>query len=295
MRVIDGKAIAESILVEIEQEVAKIAGLIRPKIVFIRVGEDPASIAYVRMKQKMASRLGFESQLSVFPESISEKELIQEVESLNENRGVHGILVQAPLPKHMNSCRVFNAVCMEKDVDGFNSANLGKLCQEDASGFVACTPAGIVELLRHSGVSVEGKRVVILGRSLIVGKPMALLMMRKQGWGNATVTVCHSQSKNLKAITREAEVLIVAMGKAGFVTEDMVNEDAVVIDVGVNRVGDARCQEGYRLVGDVDFENVAKKVKMITPVPGGVGPMTVAMLMRNTLKAFYQITQQVTQ
>lgn len=289
MYVIDGKAIAESILIEIEREVAKIKGLIRPKVVFIRVGEDPASIAYVRTKQKTAIRLGFESDLCVFPETISEQKLIQSIECLNENRGVHGILVQAPLPKHINAFKVFNTVCMTKDVDGFNSANLGKLCQEDATGFVACTPAGIVELLKRSGVSIAGKKVVVLGRSLIVGKPMALLLMRKQEWGNATVTVCHSQSKNLAEITRGAEILIAAIGKAGFVTADMVNAEAVVVDVGINRIDDATKPEGYRLVGDVDFENVSKKVKMITPVPGGVGPMTVAMLMQNTLKAYHQI------
>lgn len=284
MELINGNTIAESIIEELTAEVAASTGP-RPVIAFIRVGEDPASVSYVRKKEKTAERIGIESRLYLFPEDVSREELFARIDALNTDPQVSGILVQAPLPKHIDETETFNRVAPEKDVDGFNTLNIGKLCQEDASGFVACTPAGIVEIIKRSGIETEGRHIVVLGRSLIVGKPAALLMMRKAVPGNATVTVCHSRTKDLASITRQADILIAAIGRPGFVTADMVKEGVSVIDVGINRVPDQTRKNGYRLVGDVDFDAVSKKAAWITPVPGGVGPMTVAMLMANTLRA----------
>lgn len=285
MKLIDGNAIAESIIEELTEEVGQISGK-KPVIAVVRVGEDPASVSYVRKKQKTAERIGIGSQLHILPEDISKEALFETIDALNADPAVNGILVQAPLPKHIDETETFNRVLPGKDVDGFNTLNIGKLCQEDASGFVACTPAGIVELIERSHIETEGKHVVVLGRSQIVGKPAALLMMRKGLPGNATVTVCHSRTTDLASITQQADVLIAAIGRPNFVTGDMVKEGVAVIDVGINRVDDATKKRGYRLVGDVDFEAVAPKSSQITPVPGGVGPMTVAMLMHNTLRAF---------
>ncbi|MFP6855488.1 MAG: bifunctional 5,10-methylenetetrahydrofolate dehydrogenase/5,10-methenyltetrahydrofolate cyclohydrolase, partial [Opitutales bacterium] len=223
--------------------------------------------------------------LQVYPESISQDELIGEISALNADSSVHGILVQAPLPRQIDDRAVFNHVLPEKDVDGFNAANLGRLCQEDADAFAACTPAGIIELIKRSNIETEGKRAVVLGRSLIVGKPAALLLLRKGMPGNATVTICHSRTQNLAEVTREADILIAAIGRPEFVTGDMVKPGVAVIDVGINRVEDPSRKRGYRLVGDVAFDEVSEKASQMTPVPGGVGPMTVAMLMRNTVKA----------
>ena len=219
------------------------------------------------------------------PVTISQDELFALIDGLNADAGVDGILVQSPLPKHLNEIAVFRRIAAHKDVDGFHPMNLGKLAQEDATGFVACTPAGIMELLQRSGVKLAGQHVVILGRSLIVGKPAALLALQRQPWANATVTICHSQTANLPAFTRQADILIAAIGKPEFVTADMIKPGAVVIDVGVNRVPDPTKKSGYRLTGDVHFPTVAPLCSKITPVPGGVGPMTVALLMKNTLKA----------
>jgi len=205
---------------------------------------------------------------------------------LNADPDIHGILVQAPLPAHINEIETFNRVHPDKDVDGFNTLNVGKLCQEDLSGFIACTPAGIVELIKRNSIPTQGKHVVVLGRSQIVGKPAALLMLRNALPGNATVTICHSKTKDLKTITQQADILIAAIGRPHFVTADMVKADATIIDVGINRLEDPSQKKGYRIVGDVDFEGVRQKADWITPVPGGVGPMTVAMLMDNTLCAF---------
>jgi methylenetetrahydrofolate dehydrogenase (NADP+)/methenyltetrahydrofolate cyclohydrolase len=285
MQLIDGNAIAESIIEELIGEVVALPGK-KPVVAFIRVGEDPASVSYVRKKEKTAERIGIGSRLHLFPEDVSKEELFAQIDALNADPDVNGILIQAPLPKHIDEIETFNRVDPGKDVDGFNTVNVGKLCQEDASGFVACTPAGIVELIERSGIETEGKHVVVLGRSQIVGKPAALLMMRKAVPGNATVTVCHSRTRNLAEITRQADVLIAAIGRPNFVTGDMVKDGVAVIDVGINRVDDASKKRGYRLVGDVAFEAVAAKASHITPVPGGVGPMTVAMLMHNTLRAF---------
>jgi methylenetetrahydrofolate dehydrogenase (NADP+)/methenyltetrahydrofolate cyclohydrolase len=289
MQIIDGNAIAEAIIQELTAQVNRLAGP-KPVVAFIRVGEDPASVSYVRKKQKTAERIGIESRLHLLPETVSQETLFEQIDALNADPDVNGILIQAPLPAHMSETEVFNRVLPEKDVDGFNTLNIGKLCQEDPSGFVACTPAGIVELIERSGVETEGRHVVVVGRSQIVGKPAALLMMRKGLPGNATVTVCHSRTKDLSSITRQADVLIAAIGRASFVTGSMVKEGVAVIDVGINRVADSSKKNGYRLVGDVEFETVASKAKQITPVPGGVGPMTVAMLMKNTVRAF-QLSQ----
>lgn len=285
MQLIDGNAIAESIIEELTSEVSALPGK-KPVIAVVRVGEDPASVSYVRKKQKTAERIGIGSSLHILPESVSKEELFAKIDALNADPDVNGILVQAPLPKHIDETETFNRVAPSKDVDGFNTVNIGKLCQEDASGFVACTPAGIVQLIDRSGIETEGKHVVVLGRSQIVGKPAALLMMQKACPGNATVTVCHSRTGNLAEITRQADVLIAAIGRPNFVTGDMVKDGVAVIDVGINRVEDASKKRGYRLVGDVEFDAVAPKASHITPVPGGVGPMTVAMLMQNTFKAF---------
>jgi methylenetetrahydrofolate dehydrogenase (NADP+)/methenyltetrahydrofolate cyclohydrolase len=285
MQLIDGNAIAESIIDELTREVSALPGK-KPVVAFIRVGDDPASVSYVRKKEKTAERIGIGSRLQLFPEDVSKEELFAQIDALNADPDVNGILIQAPLPRHLDETETFNRVDPAKDVDGFNTVNIGKLCQEDASGFVACTPAGIVKLIEHSGIETEGKHVVVLGRSQIVGKPAALLMMRKAVPGNATVTVCHSRTRNLAEITQQADILIAAIGRPNFVTGDMVKDGVAVIDVGINRVDDASKKTGYRLVGDVAFEAVAAKASHITPVPGGVGPMTVAMLMHNTLRAF---------
>ena len=284
MELIDGNRISREIIEELTVEVAALEGS-KPSVTFVRVGEDPASTSYVNKKSKVAAEIGIESNLQVYPESISQSELLGEIDALNANPSIHGVLVQAPLPSQINERLVFNHVLPQKDVDGFNAVNLGRLCQEDKEAFVACTPAGIIELIKRSEVVTEGKRVVVLGRSLIVGKPVAMLLARKGNPGNATVTVCHSRTKDLATVTKEADILVAAIGRPALVTADMVKTGAVVIDVGINRVEDASKKRGYRLVGDVAFEEVADKASKITPVPGGVGPMTVAMLMRNTVKA----------
>ena len=285
MKLIDGNKIAQSIIESLTKEVSKINGP-KPTVAFIRVGEDPASVSYVRKKQKTADSIGIQSLLKVLPDSISQEELIKEIEAFNEDSNVHGILIQAPLPNHISETTIFNTVKPEKDVDGFHTLNIGKLCQEDPSGFVACTPAGIVELIKHSEIQTEGKHVVVLGRSQIVGKPAALLMVQKGLPGNATVTICHSRTQNLEAITKQADLIIAAIGRPNFVSAAMVKEGASIIDVGINRIPDSSKKSGFRLVGDVDFEAVSQKCDHITPVPGGVGPMTVAMLMQNTLNAY---------
>ena len=248
------------------------------------MGEDPASVSYVKKKGRVAGEIGIESRLHVLPESTSQEELNALIDSLNADDNVDAVLIQAPLPKQLNERNTFNRVRADKDVDGFSNANLGFLCQEDPRAFVACTPAGIMERLDRAKVETKGKRAVVIGRSLIVGKPMALLLMKKGA--DATVTVCHSRSENMKEICAQADILIAAVGRPNTVSADMVKDGAVVIDVGINRVPSTETKSGYRLVGDVDFKNVEPKCSKITPVPGGVGPMTVAMLMKNTLKAY---------
>lgn len=285
MDLINGNEIAQSIIEELKIEVSQIQDK-KPCVVFIRVGEDPASISYVSKKEKTAAKIGIESRLQLYPESITQEELLQEISLINEDSEIHGILVQAPLPNHIDERTIFNHVSPDKDVDGFNASNLGKLCQEQEDAFISCTPAGVIELIKRKNIPTEGKHVVVVGRSLIVGKPTGMLFLRKGFPGNATVTFCHSRTPDLENHTRRADILIAAIGKPQFVTKDMVKEGATVIDVGINRIEDSNKKSGFRLVGDVDFEQVAPKTKFITPVPGGVGPMTVAMLMKNTVQAF---------
>ncbi len=284
MTLLDGKAVAAAVLEDVGAEVRALPGR-PPSVVFIRVGDDPASVSYVNTKQKTAARLGIDSRLDHFPEDISGEKLLAHIASLNADAAVDAILVQAPLPDHLSERTVFNAVHPDKDVDGFGEVNLGRLVQENPDGFVACTPAGIHEIIRRSEIPVEGRHVVVVGRSLIVGKPAGLLFLRKGDFANATVTFCHSRTRNLAAVTRQADILIAAIGRAHFIGPDHVREGATVIDVGINRVDDPSRPRGYCLVGDVLFDEVKSKCEYITPVPGGVGPMTVAMLMANTLKA----------
>jgi methylenetetrahydrofolate dehydrogenase (NADP+)/methenyltetrahydrofolate cyclohydrolase len=285
MELIDGNKIANDIVAELKAEVGAIKGR-KPCIALVRVGEDPASVSYVKKKEKSAAEIGLESRIILPPVSISQAELFALIDGLNNDPGVDGILVQSPLPKHIDEVAVFRRVSPAKDVDGFNTVNLGKVAQEDETGFVACTPAGIMEILARSGVDLKGKHVVVLGRSLIVGKPVALLALQKKAGANGTVTICHSATSNLPGITRQADVLIAAIGRAEFVTADMVKPGVVIIDVGINRVPDPTKKTGYRLTGDVHFPTVSPLASKITPVPGGVGPMTVAMLMKNTVKAY---------
>jgi len=282
MELIDGNKIAADLIAGLKAEVAALPGR-KPCLVLVRVGDDPASVSYVKKKEQTATAIGIEGRVLLPPVSTTQAELEKLIDQLNADRGVDAILVQSPLPKHIDELQIFRRIAPEKDVDGLGTINLGKVAQDDASGFVSCTPGGIIELLTRSGVDLKGKHVVVLGRSLLVGKPVALLALQKKS--NATVTVCHSATRDLPAITRTADVLIAAIGRPEFVTADMVKPGAVVIDVGISRVPDPAKKTGYRLVGDVHFASVAPIAGKITPVPGGVGPMTVAMLMKNTLKA----------
>ncbi|MCH6257229.1 bifunctional methylenetetrahydrofolate dehydrogenase/methenyltetrahydrofolate cyclohydrolase FolD [Puniceicoccaceae bacterium K14] len=285
MKKIDGKQIAKDLVSELTQEVEALSGD-KPCIAFIRVGDDPASVSYVKSKNETAAKIGITPLLFALNESISQEELFAKVDELNADPKVNGILVQSPLPKHLDEQATFNRIDPLKDVDGFHETNAGRLVQEDARGFVSCTPAGIVEICKREGIKMEGKHVVVLGRSLIVGKTFALLAMQKGEYANATVTVCHSRTKNLAEITRQADILVAAIGRPEMVTKDMVSEGTVVIDVGINRVEDPSRKRGYRIVGDVKFDEVSPLASHITPVPGGVGPMTVALLMSNTVKAY---------
>lgn len=282
--IIDGNKLSKAILEELASKRQALPST--PQLAFIQVGEDPASISYIKKKQTIAASIGISTEVCKLPASVDELTLISLIETFNTSLKVHGILVQSPLPSHLNAQKVFNTIAPEKDVDGFHQLNLGKLCQEDESGFVPCTPLGITKLIACAHIPAQGKEVVILGRSLIVGKPSALLFLQKKSFGNATVTICHSYSKDLARITQRADILIAALGKPHFVKEHMVKKGGVVIDVGINRISDPTTARGYRLVGDVDFSAVYPKVEAITPVPGGVGPLTVAMLMQNTLKAY---------
>jgi methylenetetrahydrofolate dehydrogenase (NADP+) / methenyltetrahydrofolate cyclohydrolase len=287
MELIDGNRIAEAIIQELKAEVAALPGR-KPCLALVRVGDDPASVSYVRKKEKTAAEIGLSSNIILPPVTISQAELELLIDGLNADPEVDGILVQSPLPPHLDELAIFRRVSPEKDVDGFHTLNLGKIAQEDPTGFVSCTPAGIMELLARSGVDLHGRHVVVVGRSLIVGKPIALLAVQKRPGANATVTLCHSGTRDLAAVTRQADVLIAAIGRPDFIRGDMVKPGVVVIDVGINRVADPTKKTGYRLTGDVDFASVSPLASKITPVPGGVGPMTVAMLMRNTVKAHRQ-------
>jgi methylenetetrahydrofolate dehydrogenase (NADP+)/methenyltetrahydrofolate cyclohydrolase len=282
----DGRAIAGEIHQETAARVAQVkARGLQPCLVFIRAGEDPASRVYVGMKEKACAQLGIQSQTAVLPATTSEADLLGLLARLNADAAVHGILVQAPLPRHISETRIYSAVAPQKDVDGFHPVNVGKLLLGDTTGFHPCTPAGIQELLVRSGVVIEGAEVVILGRGNIVGKPMAAILLQKAKNAGATVTICHSQTRDIAAHCRRADILIAALGVAEFVKAKMVRPGAVVVDVGVNRVPDPAARRGTRLVGDVDFAAVREVAGKITPNPGGVGPMTIAMLMQNTVRA----------
>jgi methylenetetrahydrofolate dehydrogenase (NADP+)/methenyltetrahydrofolate cyclohydrolase len=287
---IDGRAIAEKVYVDLRREITDLKSKgVTPGLAVVLVGDNPASRAYVRSKDKMSRELGLHSVKLELPESTHQEELLARVEELNRDPEVHGILVQSPPPKQIDEAAIVRALNPRKDVDGFHPLNVAKLAMGDPTGFVPCTPLGVQRLLIESTIDIAGAHVVVLGRSMIVGKPVALLLMQKAKGGDATVTVAHSRSKNLEEITRSADILIAAIGRAHFVKANHVREGAVVIDVGINRVEDASTERGYRLVGDVAFEEVAPKAKAITPVPGGVGPMTIAMLMSNTVKAARQM------
>ncbi len=289
-KLIDGRAIAEKVYVDLRREIAELkAKDVTPGLAVVLVGDDAASRAYVRSKDKMCRELGLHSLKLELPASTTQTELLNRVEELNADSNIHGILVQSPPPAHIDEAVIVRALDPRKDVDGFHPENVAKLVLDDPSGFVPCTPLGVQRLLIESKININGAHVVILGRSMIVGKPVALLLMQKNEKANATVTVVHSRSRDLAEITRSADIIIAAIGRAGFVKADHVREGTVVIDVGINRVEDAVSERGYRLVGDVAFEEVSKKVSAITPVPGGVGPMTIAMLMSNTVKAARQL------
>ncbi len=287
---IDGRAIAEKVYVDLRLEIAELKskGVI-PGLAVVLVGDNLASRAYVRSKDKMSRELGLHSVKLEVPAATTQAELLGRIEELNRDPAIHGILVQSPPPKQIDEAAIVRALDPRKDVDGFHPVNVAKLVSAAADGFVPCTPLGVQRLLIESKIDISGAHVVILGRSMIVGKPLALLLMQKNKDADATVTVVHSRSRNLEKITRSADILIAAIGRAEFVKDDHVRDGAVLVDVGINRVEDAAIQRGYRLVGDVAFDEVAKKAAAITPVPGGVGPMTIAMLMANTVKACRQL------
>lgn len=283
---IDGRALAEQIHAETMARIAALKGRgVQPGLMFVRVGEDPASRVYVGMKERTSARLGIFSETKVLAQDTGEAELLQLIAKLNGDQRVHGILVQAPLPAQINAARVYAAVDPRKDVDGFHPVNVGKLLLGDSTGFAPCTPAGVMELFARSSVNTDGAEVAILGRGDIVGKPMAAMLCQKSRRANATVTLCHSRTRDIGGHCRRADIIVAAMGVPEFVKVEMVKPGAVVIDVGVNRVKDAAAKDGTRLVGDVDFARVQPVAGKITPNPGGVGPMTIAMLMQNTLRA----------
>jgi methylenetetrahydrofolate dehydrogenase (NADP+)/methenyltetrahydrofolate cyclohydrolase len=283
-KLIDGRAVAQTVYSELRGEIESLKATgVTPGLAVVLVGDDPASRAYVRSKDKMCREFGLHSVKLELPVETTQADLLARVEELNRDPAIHGILVQSPPPKQIDEAAIIRALDPAKDVDGFHPINIAKLALGDETGFVPCTPLGCLRLLRESGVEISGAHVVVLGRSMIVGKPLALLLMQKGV--DATVTVVHSRTRNLAGITRSADVVIAAIGRPEFVRAEHVCEGAVVIDVGINRVEDAATPRGYRLVGDVAFDEVAPRTAAITPVPGGVGPMTIAMLISNTVKA----------
>ena len=285
--IIDGKSVAEKVLSECGQEIEDLKKEgVTPGLAVVLVGSNPASKVYVGSKVRKCAELGLHSEKVELPEDATQQEVLDVVLKLNADPKIHGILVQSPPPAHIDEAAIVRAIDPAKDVDGFHPENVAKLALEDASGFVPCTPAGCMRLLKEAGVETSGAEAVVIGRSMIVGKPMALLLMSKEG--NATVTVAHSRTKDLAAVCRRADIIVAAIGMPEFVTADMVKDGAAVIDVGINRVEDSTAKKGYRLVGDVAYAEVAPKCSAITPVPGGVGPMTIAMLISNTIKAARQ-------
>lgn len=287
MNIIDGKKVAVEIKEELQQSIQSLieSGNKVPGLVTILVGDNPASKVYVNSKVKSCNEIGMLSKLESLPEDTSQEKLLEVIEHYNTNPDYHGILVQLPLPKQINEAKIIEAISPKKDVDGFHPVSVGNLVIGNDT-FYPCTPAGIQELLKRYNIPTKGKHLVVVGRSNIVGKPVANIMLQKKEFANAIVTVCHSAAKDLSIFTKSADILVAAIGSANFVKADMVKEGAVVIDVGINRVEDASAKKGYRIVGDVDYENVAPKCSYITPVPGGVGPMTIALLLQNTYKAF---------
>lgn len=281
MQLIDGKKIANELQEEIKQQVASLQGR-KPGLAFILVGDNPASQSYVRSKKKACAATGIASTLIELPASTTQAHLIEQIHLLNQDPGIDGILVQLPLPAHIDEKRITAAIDPKKDVDGFHPINVGKMLLGEEDGFLPCTPHGVQILLKKSHIETAGKHVVIVGRSNIVGKPLAAILMQKKAGCNATVTVAHSQSKHLLDLTRSADILIAAIGKAHFITKEMVREGCVVIDVGINRTAEGK------IVGDVDFKQVAPLTSFITPVPGGVGPMTIALLLQNTLLSYHR-------
>lgn len=289
MQLIKGTEVAEKVLVECRRDLAALAALgEKPGLAVVLVGDDPASRAYVRSKEKKCKDLGMHSVKHELPAATTQDELLAIVRALNKDPAIHGILVQSPPPPHIDEAVIVRAIDPAKDVDGFHPVNVAKLALEDASGFVPCTPLGCQRLLIEAGIETSGAHAVVVGRSMIVGKPMAMLLMARGKGGDATVTIAHSRTRDLASITRQADILIAAIGRPEFITAGHVKDGAVVIDVGINRVDDLIAEKGYRLVGDVAFNEVAPKCRAITPVPGGVGPMTIAMLMANTIKACRQ-------
>ena len=278
--IIDGSLIAREIREELKSKLIKVAHR-QPGLAFILVGNNNASLTYVNMKRRACKMIGIHSEFIQMEENTSEEEILETIESLNQKELIDGILVQLPLPSHISNINIMKAINPEKDVDGFHPLNLGKLLTGDTTGFIPCTPLGVQTLLEKSNIPVEGKHVVIVGRSNIVGKPLAALLIQKKENCNATVTIAHSRTEDLLSITQSADILVAAIGRAHFIKENMIKEKAVVIDVGMNRLN-------KRLVGDVDFDSVSKKASFITPVPKGIGPMTIASLMKNTVKSFLQ-------
>ncbi len=288
---ISGTQVAEKVLAECRAEIAELkARGVTPGLAVVLVGDDPASRAYVRSKDKKCRELGLHSVKKEVAASTTQAELLDLVAQLNADPAIHGILVQSPPPPHIDEAAIVRAIDPAKDVDGFHPVNVAKLALEDPTGFAPCTPLGCQRLLLEAGVETRGAHAVVIGRSMIVGKPMALLLMAKGPGGDATVTVAHSRTRDLAAITLQADIIIAAIGRPEFLRAGHVREGAVVIDVGINRVETPGTEKGYKLVGDVAFDEVAPKCRAITPVPGGVGPMTIAMLMRNTIKACRQLT-----
>lgn len=278
MTILDGKNVANKLKENIRNSILELD--VKPGLAVVCVGDDPASKLYIKLKHKICEELGIYVEEYCFDENITQEELLTKIDELNQDEKIHGILVQSPIPYHLNILEIFDRISPEKDIDGFNPVNVGRLSQ-DQNGFVPCTPLGIMHILEEYGIEIEGKNCVVIGRSNIVGRPMAQLLLNSNG----TVTICHSKTKNLGDITKQADILIVAVGKPKFITEDMVKDGAIVIDVGINRV-----QNSKRISGDVDFENVKNKCGYITPVPGGVGPMTIITLMENLVKACKNIT-----
>jgi len=286
MIILDGKKTSNDIKAEIAESVKEIVakGLRPPHLAAVIVGDDGASLTYVGSKVRACKRVGFESSLIKLPKTISENELLEKVNELNKDENVDGYIVQLPLPKHIDSQKILMAVNPDKDVDGFHPTNFGKMAL-GLPTFISATPFGIMELLKRYNVETSGKHTVVIGRSDIVGRPISILMSQKSNPGNSTVTLAHSRTKNIEELTKQADIIISALGVPNFVKADMVKEGAVIVDVGITRVAD-NSQKGYKIVGDVDYENVSKKSSFITPVPGGVGPMTIAMLLKNNLLAY---------